>query len=250
MGLWIPFYAAPGPVYDALIKSVEDNKCLAGSFKAAVLTGPNSGPPPANSTLHREHFTKVAKTNEWTVLGYVDTHWGKRKLEDVLADVDTWLTKGEALGFGDLVQGVWINEAEADFSRPGARDYYSAIIDRIRFFGGLVAFNPGRDVAAEHCDLVAKMDFINAFENSLDFWQAGNYTCTCAAQAPNTRCIASIHTYTGAATPGALSKVMATARARGFQATFITSDPLPNPYATLPPFWPAELSALCATPLD
>jgi hypothetical protein len=215
--------------------------------------------------------------------------------------------------------GVWINEAEADFSRPGARDYYSAIIDRIRFFGGLVAFNPGRDVAAEHCDLVAKMDFINgagggvgggggvivvpsgrgraaalprawgapdasalrprgergergerrlprahparpptpnpqpspaAFENSLDFWQAGNYTCTCAAQAPNTRCIASIHTYTGAATPGALSKVMATARARGFQATFITSDPLPNPYATLPPFWPAELSALCATPLD
>ena len=36
---------------------------------AAVLTGPNSGPPPADAQQYRDHFSKVADTKEWTTFG-------------------------------------------------------------------------------------------------------------------------------------------------------------------------------------
>jgi hypothetical protein len=55
--------------------------------------------------------------------------------------------------------GVWIAQAQADFTQPGAKEYYSALIDRVRALGGLVAFGSGKDVA--DCGMAAKMDFIN-----------------------------------------------------------------------------------------
>jgi hypothetical protein len=67
-----------------------------------------------------------------------------------------------------------------------------------------------------------KVDFLNAFENTLAKWQeepANLPKCTCAGV---TRCIASIHSYDGVGAVDDLAAVMASARAGGFKATFIT----------------------------
>jgi hypothetical protein len=58
------------------------------------------------------------------------------------------------------VPGVWIFEAEADFTLPGIKPYYNSVIERIRSKGGLVAFHAGKDVT--DCEMAAKMDFITS----------------------------------------------------------------------------------------
>jgi hypothetical protein len=38
--------------------------------------------------------------------------------------------------------GVWVNEVVPEFVVPAVRDYYNSVIERIRFYGKLVALNP------------------------------------------------------------------------------------------------------------
>lgn len=128
MGIWIPLYASPSPEYRKLIASVENNKCLADSFKGTVLTGPNSGPPnvrnAAEDGLYRAHFDVVAGTKQWTAFGYVTTAYMRRPLDQVLADINTWLSPGSA-GYGDQVQGIWVDNVVTSFS-DDAKRYYGA----------------------------------------------------------------------------------------------------------------------------
>jgi hypothetical protein len=104
MGLVVPFYAAPGPEFSALLAAGEADNCTSGSLKAAVLTGPASGPPDPASAAHRAAFAEISATKQWATLGYVFTQEGNRPLSDVLAAIDVWLAPGAA-GFGDLVEG-------------------------------------------------------------------------------------------------------------------------------------------------
>lgn len=242
MGVWIPFYAYPSNVFDSLIKSVENNACLAGSFKACVLIGPGGGPPPLDDTgkVYRDYFGKIAGMQEWTTMGYLHTGYQSRPLDEVLKQIDLWLTPGAA-GYGDMVQGIWVNQVSPSFNATSL-DYINAVIDRIKFYGKLVALNPGLDM--QDCKVAARADFINAFENTQEVWDSKDWTCTCKG---STRCIASIHGYTGAGDAADLAAVMSKARARGFKATFITEREIPDQYSALPSFWPAELQALCKT---
>jgi hypothetical protein len=105
MGLMVPFYAPPGPEFSALLAAGEADNCTSGSLKAAVLTGPASGPPDPASPAHRAAFAEIAATKQWVTLGYVYTQQGARPLAETLAAVDVWLAPGSA-GFGDLVEGA------------------------------------------------------------------------------------------------------------------------------------------------
>lgn len=247
IGIWIPFYTWPSPVFDDLINSVEADDCIRGSFKAAVLIGPNNGPPsPTEDKLHREYFSKIASKQEWTTFGYLHVGYGSRPLDEVLKQVDTWLTPGSD-GFGDIVQGIWVNQVAPAFNASGEA-YMSAIIDRIRFYGKLVALNPGRSI---DCKMAAKADFVNYFEDAFTTWAksnngAGN-VCACSSV---TRCIASIHSYDAGSTADDLANVMKLARNGGFEAVFITDRKLPSQYDGLPTFWQSELDGLCKVTIN
>lgn len=113
----IPFYAEPSAVWDRLIAAGDATPCLRGSWKAAVLTGPGSGPPDPSSKRHRDYFSKVYNTNEWTTMGYISTRWGAADLQALLAQVDAWLSPGQD-GFGDVIQGAPARGAGHGRSRP------------------------------------------------------------------------------------------------------------------------------------
>jgi hypothetical protein len=168
MGIWIPFYTSPdAKTFDSLIASVEENQCLARSFKGAVLTGEKSGPPPLTSDVHKENFYKLAKTQEWTTFGeppgqgapslglprpaaacrppaararrrrghgptpasptrpwltsaqpaaapgYITTNYGKAPLDEVLKQLDLWLSPA---GWGEVVQGIWVDQVPSKFN--------------------------------------------------------------------------------------------------------------------------------------
>ncbi|KAI8468979.1 MAG: Spherulation-specific family 4-domain-containing protein [Monoraphidium minutum] len=243
MGTWIPFYTWPSNKFDDLITSVENMDCLKGSFKAAVLIGPSSGPPnPAKDTLHRRYFARIANMSEWTTFGYVHVGYGSRPLGEVLAEIDTWLQKG-ADGFGDSVQGIWINQVAPAFNSTG-EDYMGTILERIQFYGALSAMNPGRSI---DCKMAAKASFVNFFEGTYETWLKTKPVCRCSDV---TRCIASIHGYDGPATADDLAAVMAKARAGGFEATFVTDRAMPDHYDGLPSLWKAELEGLCKTTIN
>jgi hypothetical protein len=92
--------------------------------------------------------------------------------------------------------------------------------------------------------MMGKADFVNAFENELSVFNdpARATKCTCAGV---TRCIASIHHWTGGVTAADMVAVMTKARERGFKATFITERVMPDHYSALPKFWPAEIAGAC-----
>ncbi|KIZ05682.1 regulator of chromosome condensation RCC1 [Monoraphidium neglectum] len=211
----IPFYTADDSMYTNLITKVEGSECLKGSFKAAVLIGPDSGPPKIGDKVYQERFAKVANTQEFTTFGYLHTGYGKRPLQEVLTQIDTWLDKEK--GFGSQVQGIWVNQVPPAADTPELVAYFDAIIERIRFYSSLVSLNPGTDMT--DCKLAAKADFVNSFENTFDTWKATSPSCTCAK---STRCIASIHSYTGPGQVADLAALMAETYKRGFQGTFIT----------------------------
>jgi hypothetical protein len=45
-----------------------------------------------------------------------------------------------------------VNQVVPAFNKQEDQDYFNAVIDRIRFYGKLVAFNPGRDI--QDCEMV------------------------------------------------------------------------------------------------
>ena len=255
MGIWVPLYVGPSPEYDKLIKSVETDKCIADSFHGTVLTGPRSGPPspkdPAEDAQFRKAFSLVANSNQWTAFGYVTTNYMKRPLAEVLADVDTWLTAG-AGGYGDMVQGVWIDNAVSNFDTEAAKAYYGAVVERVKAYGKLAALNPGANVRS--CDALAAMkaDFVNNFEDTYKVWATTGdakdrrYDCPCKDQ---TRCIASIHSYPDGASAAEVGQTMRLMAARGYDAVFLTDRVMPDHYSALPKLWPAVVDAACATVL-
>jgi hypothetical protein len=86
------------------------------------------------------------------------------------------------------------------------------------------------------------------FDGTYAAWQASGPSCSCAKRAPATRCVASIHSYSGDGDEVLLRLVLAGVRARGYSMSYITSVTTPNPYRMLPSFWAAEVNAACATP--
>lgn len=245
MGTWIPFYTWPGTAFDDLINSVEANDCIRGSFKAAVLIGPTGGPPnPKTDKLQRTYFEKIANKSEWTTFGYLHIGYGERPLSEVLAQIDTWLDPVD--GFGDIIQGVWVNQVPPEMKTQELEDYMAAVVERIRWYRKLVALNPGR---AMDCAMVSKLapNFVNYFEGNLTTWARTKPVCACSDA---TRCIASIHGYSGGTTATDLASLMGTARNAGFEAIYVTDRRQPDQYDGLPRFWAQELEGLCKTTIN
>lgn len=259
MGIWVPLYTPPSDEYNKLIASVEKDACLTDSFHGTVLTGPRSGPPdPADKderALYRERFSVVADTKQWTAFGYVTTLYGKRDLGEVVKDIEKWLSIGEDVGFGDQVQGIWVDNVASNIDKSGLIDYYTKIAQYIQdsFPGKLIAFNPGTSIPDCKFYEANGVSFVNAFEDSYEKWKRAvsddvcRLACPCASKV--TRCIASVHNLPPDNPEESLQKAMSLMADRAYSAMFLTDGVMPKHYLQLPSFWPSVISAACSTTL-
>ncbi|KAI8473933.1 MAG: Spherulation-specific family 4-domain-containing protein [Monoraphidium minutum] len=242
MGFWLPVHYPNSPEFSEMVASVEAAAaCAKASLHAAVLTGPNSGAPEPGDPWARAAFARVAGRPGWTTFGYVSTRYGQANLSDLFRQVNTWLSFKEGY-YGDQIQGIWLDQSPSTFTER-ERAFYITLINYIRSYGKKVALNPGVDL--QDCEIAARVDYVNAYEQSHDAWAAADPkpSCTCGAA---TTCIASLHGYGGAADVGSLAALMRGAAAAGFKAVHVTDRAFPDHYAGLPTFWREELAAACA----
>lgn len=66
--------------------------------------------------------------------GYLHTNYSNRPLQEVLDQIDIWLAPGQA-GYGDQIQGVWVNQVPPAAKTAAVQKYYDAIAERIRCAG-------------------------------------------------------------------------------------------------------------------
>lgn len=251
IGIWVPLYVDEiSGEYAQLIRSVEGDRCLKDSFHGTVLTGPDSGPPKTkdDDEFYRPNFEKLAATQQWTTFGYVTTDYGRRPIAEVLNDIRIWLTPGSA-GYGDYVQGIWVDNAAKDFKDAKNVDYYGKVIDYINEFGKMVALNPGTNVGDCSFLEAKKVAFVNSFENTHAVWSAAaaandpSLRCPCSKGA--TRCIASIHSYPERPSTTQVSGTMGQLTSRGYDAAFLTDRAMPKHYSALPSLWQQVVVAAC-----
>ncbi|KAI8476897.1 MAG: hypothetical protein J3K34DRAFT_516163 [Monoraphidium minutum] len=291
-GIWVPLYVDAGSdtQYQALIRSVEADPCLKDSFHGAILTGPHSRPPTANTKedvqiikerggkaldpekiieyncddnttctlsqveqrlaeedkLYRSRYDLIKDTKQWQAFGYVFTRWSNRNIQLVYNDIDTWLAPG-ADGYGDYVQGIFVDQVATDLDKPKVREFYANVADYVKSYGKLLVFNPGTNW--DECDFVRdhkQIDFLGNLENFYDKWNPADTGCRCRKE---TVCIASIHRYPEAKAGEDLSaniaQTLRTLANGGYGAAFLTERHMPWHYLRLPEIWPQVVEQAC-----
>lgn len=109
MKLLVPLYVYPGAAWDTVIASAN-----AGVHVIAIIN-PSSGPLQLVDGAYSTYMTK-SKNAGVEMVGYVHTSYGSRPIEDVKADIDTYVSKYP------LVTGIFLDEAASD---PSQLSYYS-----------------------------------------------------------------------------------------------------------------------------
>ncbi len=158
MRLLVPAYFYPGGrelnYWDQLLASAK-------ACSITAILNPDSGPgekvdPAYTETLRR---CKVAGVRP---IAYVSTSYAKRKLEEVQADIDTWLK------YYPGIKGFFFDEQS---SGPEKLDYYRALRDfsRKRLASAFVVNNPGivpdkGYLAGKAADVVCVFEHHTGFE--------------------------------------------------------------------------------------
>ena len=208
--LAVPSYFWPGDDWQRLIGS--------GSAVGLVIVNPNSGPGSAPISQYQA-VSRAARATGQQVLGYVDTSYGTRLIDDVLADVDrhyAW--------YG--VDGIFLDQVTDNCS---ALEYYRSISQAIKAKGGLgvVAINPGMNT--NEC-FAAVAEVIVNFEGTeamYQNWEPADWVWN----HPASQFWQIIY-----GVPAAdQSSVVRLTKERHAGNVMVTSDVLPNPFDVLPP---------------
>lgn len=177
-----------------------------------IASGPGSGPDPAfQAAVERLHRAGVP------VAGYVDTNYGRRPLEQALAEVGRYLD--------------WYSAGGVCFDRAAVTaehlDHYATLAARARAMGTeSVLFNHGTyplESYAEHADL------LGTFEGP---WQA--YRHLAVPRWVATQTADKFYHVVYAVSPEQFDDVLLLAVQRRAAAVYITDRSGPNPYDQLP----------------
>lgn len=235
--LLLPLYVYPQPaVYSELAK--------AGASAVAIVTGPNSGPPDANSrniTAYNSAFQQL--TNGGVQLaGYVYMSYAQRPVDDTLSDIRDWYAQ-----HGDQLAGIFVDEAAVEVT-PDVISYYTALRQEVKSHGAaqLLIVNPGVVLDKRLSQLA---DVVLSFENNLQAWNAVGITAGRGLSAllpqggPKTAAV--VHS-TGSLSTATLQMQMLRASLLGYSYAYFTDGLMPNPYGQLPSYFEDELAALQA----
>jgi len=188
------------------------------------VVNPANGPGAAATAAYSGGIAKLAGAGV-RVIGYVYTGYGKRPAADVQADIDRWKR------FYPQVSGIFFDEMAY---AAGAESYYRQQSAYARAAGATFTVgNPGVDTIPSY---VGAVDLILVYESAgppaverMGGWHA-NYDRLTWGVIPY-------------GMPACDTAFVATAKAHvGY--IYTQSDTLPNPWDSLPAYFPALLAAL------
>ena len=158
------------------------------------------------------------------ILGYVDTGYGGRDaavMEQEVARHVEWYA----------VDGIFLDQTVA---RGAALDVVVDLVARLRGNGLTVVVNPGQP------DLDERYGALDATVVDFEGDPAGYRDAAFPSPASAAGGAGSLHLVYGVSTAEVMADVVDTARGRGADAVYVTDGLLPNPWAVVPPYLPAE----------
>ncbi|MGO9465502.1 MAG: spherulation-specific family 4 protein, partial [Isosphaeraceae bacterium] len=227
MRLWVPAYYYPfGPGLR------EWNRLIAAakSVPIVAIVNPASGPGDHVDTNFAAVIPRARKAGV-TVVGYIGTQYTRKPLQQVKAEVDTFLR------FYPDIQGFHFDEQSSD---ARGVDYYAELYRyvRERVKGALVVTNPGTSCEPGYAARPAA-DVICLFERERGFdefrppaWATRFSGSRFCIQAHNV------------GTETQMKRSLRRAAELKVGYVFITDDIGPNPYDRLPSYWDAEVEAV------
>lgn len=227
MRLWVPAYYYPfGPglrEWNRLIASAK-------SVPIVAIVNPASGPGDHVDTNFAAILPRARRAG-LTLVGYIGTQYTRKPLDQVKAEVDTFVR------FYPAISGFHFDEQSSD---PRGVDYYAELYRyaRERIPGALVLTNPGTACAPVYATRPAA-DVICLFERERGFdeFQPPAW----ATRFPGSRFCIQAH---DVATEAQMKHSVRRAAGLKVGYIFITDDVAPNPYDRLPSYWDAEVEAV------
>jgi len=186
-----------------------------------AIINPASGPG-LNKDDNYTSLVASCQASGVSILGYVATTYGAKPMASVLDEVrrySTWYN----------VDGYFFDEAASGTDRI---DYYAQLYKNVK---GVIVLNPGtypHQSYVEVCDIICVeergVEVTETRSVDLANWMKG--------QPPNKFC----YIIFGVTTAAKMRRILAKAQERNVGYVYITSDNLPNPFDTLPPYWTDE----------
>jgi hypothetical protein len=211
------------------------DRLIAAAARAPILAvvNPASGPGQKADPAYARLMERAKGKPGLTLLGYVDTTYGKRPAADVRADMDRWLR------LYPQIQGVFFDQQA---SAAGQADYYAALYQYVRTERRLrlVVTNPGTTCAEVYLARPAT-DVACLFESGAGF--AGFRPPPWAGKYGAARFAALAY---GVGDAGQMRKYLGEAAAKGLGHLYVTDTAGANPWARLPAYWDDEVAAVQA----
>jgi hypothetical protein len=200
----------------------------AGQANTIAVLNPASGP----GTFVDPNYTAAVSQFQLaggTVIGYVSTRYAARPLNEVTADINTYIAQYP-------VQGFFIDEMTNDAGSANVQ-FYQSVYSYIKALNPqyMVVGNPGTNTAEVYASLPLA-DRLVVFENSISAY--GAYAP--AAWQANYAASRFVHIVYGAS-KRQMADTVTRAASRGAGSLFVTNDVLVNPYDSLPNYWSEEV---------
>jgi hypothetical protein len=218
-GVVVPLYMRPGLAWQSLIQA----KTAHPGVPLVAIVNPSSGPGSKKDFAFASGIQQL-QASGIVVLGYVYTSYGARATNAVEGDIDSY-----HIWYG--VNGIMFDEMPSQASYVS---YYSTLVQYAKSAGlNFTMGNPGRDVPSSYLGI---FDNIVIYENaglpSLGFlggWhasypKAGFSFVAIGVSSLDTAFVLSASSYVG--------------------YLYVTDDSLPNPYDTVPIYFPDLMAAL------
>jgi len=221
-GTIVPLYSDPG---DAAWTSIVAAKKAHSSVPVVAIVNPASGPGTRIDASYTSGIDRLLGVGI-VPIGYVSTSYGKRGEPAVKADIDQWQT------FYPKVRGIFFDEQS---NANGDDVFYRDVAKYAKSKGlTLTVGNPGTSVPAAYFDTVDVM---------LIYEEAGLPPLQRLAGYRAQRLHYGIIPYAAALDATFIASAKADV---GY--VYVTSDDLPKPWDTLPPFFDQLLDALSTNP--
>ncbi len=195
--------------------------------EAIVVLNPANGPGAGVDPVYTEAVGALrapGTPDETDIYGYVDTDYGRRSADEVLADVIRYVQWYRP-------EGIFLDQTPSQVETVA---YLVDISAQIRQQGLKVAMNPGQpdfDVR-----LMDAADYIVNFEGPADAYEATRFPSWARERSSKFW-----HLVYRVPDAESMQQVLSSAAANGAKAVFVTDRDLPNPWDALPPYWHEEV---------
>jgi hypothetical protein len=188
-----------------------------------VVLNPASGPGDSIDPVYVSALSAVEGPTT-QIFGYVDTDYGRRPLDAILAEADRYAQWYRP-------SGIFLDQTPSDGTLV---PYLASIVTQLRSLGYQIAMNPGQPVLDRRMADLA--DYIVNFEGPMDQYIHTSFPRS-ALESPGKYW----HLVYGVADAAGMESVLKRAGANGADVVFVTDRGMPNPWDGLPPYWDDEV---------